>query len=218
MSEKKIAKRSGTLTTDETAKQIAQALYDLENNVPELKKDLKPLQITDAKEVSHNNGTRKPFSKLSNSEHYSPIPLTMRGGGKKAIVIFVPVPLLKQFHKVQQRLTRELEKKFSDRHIVFIADRRILRKPSRKSRVKQARPRTRTLTSVHEKYLEDLVYPTEIVGKRTTVKVDGSKIIKVFLDSKDATSLEYKLDTFKSVYKNLTSKDVEFKFPAHQLE
>ncbi|RHZ82177.1 hypothetical protein Glove_113g39 [Diversispora epigaea] len=193
MSEKKIAKRSGTLTTDETAKQIAQALYDLENNVPELKKDLKPLQITDAKEYE-----------LS--------------GGKKAIVIFVPVPLLKQFHKVQQRLTRELEKKFSDRHIVFIADRRILRKPSRKSRVKQARPRSRTLTSVHEKYLEDLVYPTEIVGKRTTVKVDGSKIIKVFLDSKDATSLEYKLDTFKSVYKNLTSKDVEFKFPAHQLE
>ena len=25
------------------------------------------------------------------------------GGGKKAIVIYVPVPLLKQFHKVQQR-------------------------------------------------------------------------------------------------------------------
>jgi small subunit ribosomal protein S7e len=83
--------------------------------------------------------------------------------------------------KYFNRLTRELEKKFSDRHIVFIADRRILRKPSRRSRVKQARPRSRTLTSVHEKYLEDLVYPTEIVGKRTRVKVDGSKIIKVYV-------------------------------------
>jgi small subunit ribosomal protein S7e len=193
MADKKIAKRSGSLTTDETTEQIAQAIYDLENNVPELKKDLKILQITNAKECD-------------------------LGGGKKAIVISVPVPLLKQYHKVQQRLTRELEKKFSDRHIVFIADRRILRKPGRKSRVKQARPRSRTLTHVHEKYLEDLVYPTEIVGKRTRVKVDGSKIIKVFLDSKDATSLEYKLDTFKSVYKHLTGKDVEFQFPAHQLE
>jgi small subunit ribosomal protein S7e len=133
-------------------------------------------------------------------------------------VIFVPVPLLKQFHKIQPRLTRELEKKFSDRHIVFIADRRILPKPGHRSRVKQLRPRSRTLTSVHEKYLEDLVYPTEIVGKRTSINKDGSKIIKVFLDSKDAASLEYKIDTFKAVYKNLTSKDVEFQFPAHPLE
>ncbi|UZO04760.1 40S ribosomal protein variant 2 [Rhizophagus irregularis] len=153
MADKKIAKRQGVIYT-ETANSIAQALYDLENNVPELKKDLKPLQISDAKEYE-------------------------LGGGKKAIAIFVPVPLLKQFHKVQQRLTRELEKKFSDRHIVFIAQRNIMRKPGRKSRAKQARPRSRTLTSVHEKFLEDLVYPTEIVGKRTRVKVDGSKIIKV---------------------------------------
>jgi small subunit ribosomal protein S7e len=35
------------------------------------------------------------------------------------------------------------------------------------------------LTAVHEKILDDLVYPTEIVGKRTRVKVDGSKTIKV---------------------------------------
>ncbi|CAI2181780.1 19127_t:CDS:2 [Funneliformis geosporum] len=191
MAEKKIAKKLGQITTEETPKLIAQALYDLENNVPELKTDLRPLQITDAREYE-------------------------LGGGKKAIVIFVPVPLLKQFQKVQSRLTRELEKKFSDRHIVFIADRRILRKPGRRSRVKQARPRSRTLTSVHDKYLEDLVFPTEIVGKRTRVKVDGSKIIKVYLDNKDITSFEYKLDTFKAVYKNLTSKDVEFQF--HQLE
>jgi small subunit ribosomal protein S7e len=100
---------------------------------------------------------------------------------------------------------------------VFIGDRRILPKPGHRSRVKQLRPRSRTLTSVHEKYLEDLVYPIEIVGKRIRVKTDGCKIIKVFLDSKDQ-SLEYKIDTFKAVYKNLTSKDVQFEFPAHPLE
>ena len=43
------------------------------------------------------------------------------GGGKKAIVIFVPVPQLRQFQKIQVRLVRELEKKFSGKHIVFIA-------------------------------------------------------------------------------------------------
>ena len=77
------------------------------------------------------------------------------------------------------RLTRELEKKFSDRHVVFVAQRRMLRKPTRTSRVVQKRPRSRTLTSVHEKILEDLVFPTEIVGKRTRVAVDGSKLLKV---------------------------------------
>ena len=38
---------------------------------------------------------------------------------------------------------------------------------------------SRTLTQVHESILEDLVYPAEIVGRRTRVKLDGSNLIKV---------------------------------------
>ncbi|KAI5476417.1 hypothetical protein MNV49_007795 [Pseudohyphozyma bogoriensis] len=168
--------------------QVAQALVDLEN-VADLKAELRPLQISAAREVDVK-------------------------GGKKAVVVFVPVPQVKAFHKVQGRLTRELEKKFSDRHVVFIGQRRMMRKPTRVSRVKQQRPRSRTLKEVHEKILEDLVFPTEIVGKRIRQNVDGSKVIKVFLDAKDATSLEYKLDTFSSVYRKLTGKEVHFEFPA----
>jgi len=63
---------------DETEVKVAQALYDLENNVPDLKAELRPLQISAAREVDVR-------------------------GGKKAIVIFVPVPQLKAFHKVQLR-------------------------------------------------------------------------------------------------------------------
>ncbi|KAI0313606.1 40S ribosomal protein S7 [Amylostereum chailletii] len=177
-----------TTPPDETETGVAQAILDLESSAPELKAELRPLQISAAREVDVR-------------------------GGKKAIVVFVPVPQLKAFHKVQQRLTRELEKKFSDRHVVFVAQRRMLRKPTRTSRVKQKRPRSRTLTNVHEKILEDLVFPTEIVGKRTRVNQDGSKLLKVFLDSKDSTSLEYKLDSFSSVYRRLTGKDVVFEFP-----
>ena len=33
------------------------------------------------------------------------------------------------------------------------------------------------------------------------------------LDAKDATSLEYKLDSFSYVYRKLTGKDVTFEFP-----
>jgi len=98
-------------------------------------------------------------------------------------VIHVPFRLLKAFHKVQMRLVRELEKKFSGKDVVIVANRRILPKPTTGSSI--ARPRSRTLTAVHAALLEDLVFPTEIVGKRTRYRTDGSKLLKVFLDPKD---------------------------------
>jgi small subunit ribosomal protein S7e len=153
----KIIKPVG-VTPDELELQVAQNIADLEANVADLKSDLKGLQFVQAKEI------------------------LVGTGGKRAIVIFVPVPSLKLFHKVQTKLVRELEKKFSDRHVIVVAQRRIMSKPTRNSRAKQQRPRSRTLTAVHESLLEDMVFPTEIVGKRTRVRTDGSKLLKVFVD------------------------------------
>ena len=58
----------------------------------------------------------------------------------------VPYRLLKAFHKVQQRLVRELEKKFSGKDVVLIANRRVMPTPSSGKSI--ARPRSRTLTAV----------------------------------------------------------------------
>lgn len=52
MASHKITKVAGAQATNEFELSVAQALVDLENNVAELKKDLRPLQITAAKEVS----------------------------------------------------------------------------------------------------------------------------------------------------------------------
>merc|ERR1711988_927125 len=147
---------------------------DLENNSSDLKSELRELFIVAAKQVDV--------------------------AGRTAVVIFVPFRLLKVVHKIQSRLVRELEKKFSGKHVVVIAQRRIMRKASKGQRnPKQQRPRSRTLTAVHDAILEDLVYPTEIVGKRTRVRLDGTKQTRVYLDPKDQTNVEHKVDTFAAV-------------------
>ncbi|KAH0708978.1 hypothetical protein KY284_010405 [Solanum tuberosum] len=131
-------------------------------------------------------------------------------GNRKAVVIHVPYRLRKAFRKIHVCLVRELEKKFSGKDVIVIATRRISRPPKRGSAAQ--RPRSRTLTSVHDAILEDVIVPAEIVGKRVRHHVDGSKIIKVFLDPKERNNTEYKLETFSAVYRKLSGKDVVFEF------
>merc|ERR1712056_65071 len=135
------------------------------------------------------------------------------GRANKVVVVHFPFRVWKSVQKIQGRLIRELEKKISKKHICFVANRTILDKNFRRKGLK-VRPRSRTLTSVHESILEDIIGPTEIVGKRTRIGVDGSKIMKVFLDpkDKDKENVEAKLETFACAYKKLTNKEAVFSF------
>lgn len=173
---------------------VAKALYDIQSTNSDLAGDLRLLQIRGAREVE-----------LS--------------GGRKAVVVLVPVPQLKGWRRVQSRVLRELEKKLGaggERSILLVAFRRIVAKPKRTE--KAMRPRSRTLTAVHEAWLEDMVYPTEVVGKRIRVKTDGSRLMKVLLDPKDQTTLEGKTEVMAAVYRKLTGKDVVFEFPAAMVQ
>ncbi|KAG2664558.1 hypothetical protein I3843_16G083500 [Carya illinoinensis] len=184
-SRKKIHKDKDAEPT-EFEETVAQAFFDLENTNQELKSDLKDLYINSAVQVDVL-------------------------GNRKAVIIHVPYRLRKAFRKIHTKLVRELEKKFSGKDVVLIATRRILRPPKKGSAAQ--RPRSRTLTSVQEAMLEDIVLPAEIVGKRVRYRIDGSKIMKVFLDPKERNNTEYKLDTFSAVYRKLSGKDVAFEYP-----
>jgi small subunit ribosomal protein S7e len=112
---------------------VAQALFDLGNTSAELKADLREVYITAAKEVDV--------------------------GSKKAIVVIIPHKQLKVVHKIQAKLIWELEKKFSGRHVIIIAQRRILAPETRGSKVKkQKRPYSRTTAAVHQVIFFDIFF------------------------------------------------------------
>lgn len=132
----------------------------------------------------------------------------------KAVALFVPVPQINRYRSVQVNLINALEKKFANCHFLIIANRTMVA-PSvwaRSQSYTGVRPRSRTLKAVQEAVLDDIVYPANITGKRTRVRLDQSRLMRVFLPKSAANDFEHKVNTFEKVYKDLTSKDVEFSF------
>ncbi|EGC32970.1 40S ribosomal protein S7 [Dictyostelium purpureum] len=182
----KLIKNNGKPAT-EFENTVVQSLVDLETNNQELK-DLKDLNVCSVKEIEVAEG-------------------------KKAVVIFVPFRQLKAYNKIQQKLIWEVEKKLGGKQVMFIAQRRIIRKPTTQNKIKmQKRPISRTIKAVHDAILDDLVFPNNIVGRRLRYRLDGSKLHKVYLDRKEMTLTEHKLDSFSAVYHKLTGKEVVFEF------
>eukprot|EP00178_Gracilaria_changii_P008458 TRINITY_DN25701_c0_g1_i1.p1 TRINITY_DN25701_c0_g1~~TRINITY_DN25701_c0_g1_i1.p1 ORF type:complete len:207 (+),score=27.61 TRINITY_DN25701_c0_g1_i1:31-621(+) len=161
--------------------EVAKAIFDLEVNNKNLKTPLTNLYINTVKEVEVH--------------------------GKKALVIFFPLRFIRKFHKIQRQLVVELEKKFGGATVVMIAQRKIARKPKSNLRSIQ---RSRTMQAVHDAILDDICYPSDIVGKRIRYHPDGSKVIRVYLDGTEKDRTENRVDIFQSIYKKLTGKEVKF--------
>mmetsp|Transcript_27971 Transcript_27971/g.74602 ORF Transcript_27971/g.74602 Transcript_27971/m.74602 type:complete len:194 (-) Transcript_27971:76-657(-) len=186
---KKIVKDKSVAPT-ELEEEVAKAILDIEvSPSSDIKAELRDIVISAAKEVEVKNGRR-------------------------AVIVYFPYRVWQSVRKIQGRLIRELEKKFQKKQVVFVANRTILDLNFRRRGLK-VRPRSRTLTAVHDAILEDIVGPTEIVGRRTRITADGTKLMKVFLDpkDKDKSEVDTKLATFSAVYKKLTNKEAVFMFP-----
>eukprot|EP00484_Ammonia_sp_Unknown_P002605 CAMPEP_0197052848 /NCGR_PEP_ID=MMETSP1384-20130603/27252_1 /TAXON_ID=29189 /ORGANISM="Ammonia sp." /LENGTH=264 /DNA_ID=CAMNT_0042485659 /DNA_START=32 /DNA_END=826 /DNA_ORIENTATION=+ len=169
---------------------ICQLLVDLEASSKDLKPHLRDLGIVSARKI--------------------PVTAT-----KKAIVIFVPNLQHARWQKLQDRLVRELEKKFNDEDVIFIAQRKVMKLCQINPKTNAPRPRTQTITAVQKAILDDVVYPTKIVGKRTRFRVGGRRLLKVYLDPKDSKDIETRIPTFEAVYRKLTKKNVSFLFPRY---
>jgi len=169
---------------------ICQLLVDLEASSRDLKPHLRDLGIVSARKIS-----------------VTPT--------KKAIVVFVPKLQHQKWQKLQDRLVRELEKKFSDEDVLFIAQRKVMKLCHINPKINAPRPRTQTITAVQTAILDDVVFPTKIVGKRTRFRVGGRRMMKVYLDPKDSKDIESRIPTYEAVYRKLTKKNVKFLFPRY---
>ena len=186
----KIVKRSNE-TPSELELEVAKALFDIEVSPScEFKAELKEIVISAADELEVK-------------------------AGRKAIVVHFPYKSWRVVSKIQGKLIRELEKKLSKKHVLLTADRTMINKNYRRQGI-EVRPRSRTLTSIHDAILDDIVAPHQVGGKRMRMSADSSKIMKVILDvkEKERDTVQEKLDTFSAAYLKLTNKPAVFSFEA----
>ncbi|OIR58964.1 MAG: 40S ribosomal protein S7 [Amphiamblys sp. WSBS2006] len=107
-------------------------------------------------------------------------------------LISVPVDKIEAWHRIQSRVMMELEKKLGKK--VFLT--RCHGAEDSADKKEAAR-----------KTLEDLAYPSEIVGRRTRFATDGKKTALVFLDREPSgISLSF-LDEFA---KKITGQETRF--------
>ena len=171
--------------------QVAAALNEVAAGSEEgVKKALTNLKITGVKEAEAN--------------------------GLKVLIVAVPYKQVLAYQQVQGFLIPELEKKLEGSQVVIVGKRRAFPKTAETGRRYRAiRPNGRTLKAVNEALLEDVCYPTAIVGKRIHYDLKGGQTTFVFLDQKDSTRVEDRLAGFAAAYNKLTGIRTVFEVAEH---
>ena len=109
-----------------------------------------------------------------------------------------------------KKIVAELEKKLKTT-VLLVSARNIQSRWIKKNRT-QKRPYSRTLTSVQEEILTELLLPGSVISDRTRVRLDGSQVRKVVLDKTEQHFLEERTQAIKNAYKKLTTREIEISF------
>ena len=165
---KKESQKKGAVS--EIQKNVSNALEKIKDSEKEHKAELDPLKIEHANEVQMNEN-------------------------QKCYLIQVSTPNLAGFKKVHSLLTKKLEEHLSSNVMIIPARKRVNGKEYR-TYVSKKVPRDKTLTAVFDGYLDDILYPATIVGKRVRYPVGKTRIYKVIVDPLDKESVEESASIF----------------------
>ena len=134
----------------------------------------------------------------------------VKADGANVILVTVPYKQIKAFRAVQATFLPDLEKKLNAQVCILGQHRAFPKTPEHGRRYKAIRNYGRTLKAVNEALLDDLVFPTAIVGKRVHYSTDGKQLTKIILDKHDATRVEERLNGFAAAYNRLTGLKTVF--------
>jgi len=169
---------------NEVAKNLTTALQSIQD--PDLKKDLESIKIDNAAEVPTSDN-------------------------KRCFLVQVSEESIGTLKKVHQELVKKLESRFSNPVVIVPNRKKINGNLYRRYRGTKV-PRNQTLTKVYDEFLEDILYPADIVGKRIRFPKHKGRVFKVQVDKVDKEAVEYKLSAITASYKALTNRELQVEF------
>ena len=167
-------------------KEIDKIIVDITKNC-ENKKTTKSEILVDVKEVKISGEDKKSFI---------------------ALVIYLPFVYVKNHKSLLAKIVNEVQAKKKVPAFV-LSQRTVIHK---KGDFNQKIPRNRTLTSVYDSILDDLIAPGILIGKRLRYHLDGSQHTKVFLNEESRAFIEHKTHSIAQIYKHLTNRKITFEF------
>merc|ERR1711913_5416 len=179
----------GNRQATDLEKEIAKVIYDLAQSSSENRADFKNIYIAGAREFQINQlGKRE----------------------KRVVLIYVPYPSLKSAQKLHFKIVTEIQKRKSIQ--AFITAKRTIQSKWIKVHHSQTRPRSRTLTSVFDSILDDLLVPGNITARRVRHKLNGKLIYKIWVNEENRPYLEERADAISQIYEALTHRSIEIDF------
>jgi small subunit ribosomal protein S7e len=133
-------------------------------------------------------------------------------------IVSVPSKQIAAYHTVNAYLVPELEKELGAAQAVIVAKRRAFPKPLVRGRDYRAiRATGRTLRSVQEALLDDIVYPTAILCRRTHCDPAGRQTQYVLPDAHDKTRADERIAGVGVAYTRLAGRKTVFQFGAPEM-
>merc|ERR1711881_767735 len=179
----------GSRQPTDLEREIAKVIYDLAQSSSENREDFKNIYIAGAREFQINQLGKRD---------------------KRVVLIYVPYPSLKSAQKLHYKIVNEIQKRKSIQ--AFITAKRTILSKWIKQHHSQMSPRSRTLTSVFDSILDDLLVPGNITARRIRHKLNGKLIYKIWVNEENRPYLEERADAISQIYEALTHRNIQVDF------